>query len=185
MVHQNDIVAPPEAKAFYKTSEYAAELTDLVNSVRQKLDTDGLGDRLFAMYRAKESEYGGKYRMILVGAVMMRAGAKICNADLRHLRDLVPHINCNEGFVLPLFDEGFRGPGRRQFLAALDHYQPGTPRNFAVPSCFACGKTEGDIGKGLRMCSRCETASYCDKVSQVTPTQGPPWQFYQWTAACC
>ncbi|KAJ9130235.1 MYND finger domain-containing protein [Coniochaeta hoffmannii] len=171
-VYQNDIVASPEAKEFYKTAEYATELDAVVASIRQRLDTDNLGDRLFAMYRAKENEYGGKYRVIVVGAVMMRVGAKIRDADLQHLRDLVPQINCNEGRAPPLNDYGFRGPGKRQFLAALDAYQPGTPRSFAEPSCFACGKTEPDIGKALLKCSRCQMAFYCDKACQRAHWQG-------------
>jgi hypothetical protein len=131
------MLAPQEAREFSKTAEYASELDTLVTSVRRKLDSDGRGDKLFDMYRAKENEDSGKYRLILVGALMMRAGAMIREADMQYLRQLVPQINCNEGYVLPIFDEGFRGPGKRQFLAALDHYQPGTPRNFSEPSCYA------------------------------------------------
>lgn len=164
MVHQTDMLAPQKARDYYQTAEYAASLADLVTTVRQQLDTDGLGNKLFDKYRDENHIYFGRYRIILVGALMMRAGAKIREEDIQHLREVVPQINCNEGYRLPLGDQGFRGPGKRQFLAALDHYQPGVPRSFAVPSCFACGKIQEDIGKALQKCARCQGAHYCDKV---------------------
>ncbi|KAI0882090.1 uncharacterized protein GGS22DRAFT_171496 [Annulohypoxylon maeteangense] len=83
---------------------------------------------------------------------------------MHHLRELVPRINCNSGFTLPTHDQGFRTPGRAQFLAALDHYQPGVPRNYNEPSCFHCGKVKADLGKKLSNCSHCKAAWYCDKV---------------------
>lgn len=175
MVHQTDMLAPPEARAFYKTEEYAAELRVLVASIRERLNAGGLGDRLLAKYRAKENEFDGKYRLILVGALMMRRGAKIRDVDLQHLRDLVPQINCNECYTLPIFDEGFRGPGKRQFLAALDHYQSGVPQSFAEPSCFACGKINADIGKVLDRCARCNGALYCDKVTSTLSVMVTLW----------
>lgn len=70
---------------------------------------------------------------VILGALMMRAGANIKPEDIQHLRDLVPQINCNSAATLPLFDKGFRNPGRAQYSAALDHYQPGVPRNFQEP----------------------------------------------------
>lgn len=145
-------------------ADNAAGQDELTASVRQKLDTDGLGDKLFAKYRDVNDLFYGKYQVIVVGALMMRAGAKIRDEDIRYLRDLVPRINCNEGYTWPLGDQGFRGPGKRQFLAALDHYQPGVPRSFYSPSCFACGKIQVDIGKALQKCARCHEAMYCDKV---------------------
>lgn len=164
MVHQTDMLAPNDARAFYNSDEYGPVLEATVAENREKLDS-GLGDQLFAKYRANENEYGGKYRLILVGALMRRAGAKIKNEDLQHLRDLVPQINCNEGYASPLMDEGFRGPGKRQFLAALDNYTPGMPRSFGEPSCFSCGKIGADIQKHLDKCSRCKEAWYCNHVS--------------------
>jgi hypothetical protein len=165
MIHQTDMLAPPEARAFYGTAEYASQLDAIITAIRQKLDTAGLGDRLLAMYRGRENEHNGKYRVIVVGALMMRAGAKIRDEDLQHLRDLVPDIHCVEGYAMPIADDGFRGAGKRQFLAALDHYRPGVPRSFADPSCFACGKISADIGKSLDLCSQCKKAWYCNKVS--------------------
>ncbi|KAI3327688.1 hypothetical protein HD806DRAFT_331215 [Xylariaceae sp. AK1471] len=170
MVHQTDMLAPPEALLYYKTYEYARELDQLVVENRQKLDANGLGDRVMAHWRANESKihgsYGGKYCVIIAGALLMRAGAKIKESDLQHLRELVPQINCNPGYALPLMDEGFRGPGKAQFLAALDNYQPGSPRSFQESSCFSCGKVKADVGNKPLQCARCEGAWYCNKDCQ-------------------
>ncbi|CAI0646701.1 unnamed protein product [Colletotrichum noveboracense] len=43
MVNQTDMMAPPEVREFYKTSEYREELDAIIMSIREKLDT-GLGD---------------------------------------------------------------------------------------------------------------------------------------------
>lgn len=98
--------------------------------MRAKLDTDGAGTALLARYRAKEGEYQGQYRVLLFGALMMRAGAQLSNEDRQHMRALVSQVNCNEGYMWPLGDDGFRGPGQRQFLVALERYQVGVPRDF-------------------------------------------------------
>lgn len=104
-----------------------------VSTMRAKLDTDGAGAALFARYRAKEREFQGQYRVLLFGALMMSAGAQLRDQDRQHMRDLVPLVNCNEGFTWPLWDGGFRGPGKRQFLVALERYQVGVPRDFRTP----------------------------------------------------
>ncbi|KAK8045453.1 C6 transcription factor [Apiospora rasikravindrae] len=165
LVHQTDMLAPQDCKDFYQTEEYKVELAQKIVEDRRKLDA-GFADRLFDIYRAKEHEDQGKYRVVLVGALIMRAGAKIRDGDLQHLRDLVPEIHCSPKFALPMFDEGFRSPGKAQFLAALDHYTPGTPRNFSEPSCFTCGKVEADIGNAPMSCARCKGAWYCDTACQ-------------------
>ncbi|KAJ5186413.1 hypothetical protein N7449_011177 [Penicillium cf. viridicatum] len=171
MVHQSDMLAPPEAAAVYRTPEYAHELANvIVPYVRQKLDTSNLGERMFAASRAKESDpddlfQESKYSTIILGALMMRSGARINAADLQHLRDLVPQINCTSRHTL-LDDHGFRSPGRAQFLAALDHYHPGVARSFQEPSCFKCGKIEEDIGRKPLQCKKCKIATYCGKDCQ-------------------
>ncbi|KAJ5159012.1 uncharacterized protein N7500_008663 [Penicillium coprophilum] len=171
MVHQTDMLAPADARALYSTAEYANSLANVtVPYIRQKFDTDNLGERLFAASRAKESDTNdfmqqSKYRTIILGALMMRAGARINAADLQHLRDLVPQINCNSR--RPLFeDHGFRTPGKAQFLAALDHYQPGVARSFQEPTCFNCGKIEAEIGHKPLQCKKCNIATYCSKDCQ-------------------
>lgn len=85
---------------------------------------------------------------------------------MQYLRETANQVTWVPDFALPIFDPGFRGPGKAQFLAALDHYQPGVPRDFDEPSCFYCGKVEVDIGKALTECGTCKMAWYCDKVSR-------------------
>jgi hypothetical protein len=108
----------------------------LVKKNLKKLD-HGLGDMLFGKYRALERDAkpfeAPRYRVILFGAIMMRAGAKIRDDDMKHLRELVPKVPSREGYNRPLNDDCFRGPRRAHFLAALEHYQPGVPRNFEEP----------------------------------------------------
>ncbi|KAI1457793.1 hypothetical protein F4805DRAFT_457472 [Annulohypoxylon moriforme] len=77
MIHQTDMLCPEIMRIYYQTDEYAEELSKLVTDIRTKLDTDGLGHRIFAHWRSKETEIGGEYRVIVVGALLMRAGAKI------------------------------------------------------------------------------------------------------------
>ncbi|KAI0835615.1 hypothetical protein F5Y06DRAFT_123237 [Hypoxylon sp. FL0890] len=166
MIHQTDMIAPIEARLYYETPEYEEELAQLVIKTREKLDADDLGHRLLRHWRGKEGESGGKYRVIIAGALLMRAGAKIEELELNHLRELVPYINCNQAFTIPLFDEGFRAPGKAQFLAALENYKPGIPRNYAEPSCFYCGKVQADIGRALSTCSGCKEAWYCGRDCQ-------------------
>lgn len=144
--------------------------------IRQKFDS-GMGNELFEKYRAAE-KHGpddfddmSKYLTIVFAAMMMEYGATIKEDHIKHLRDLVPKIHCNEGPANPLCDHGFRGPGKRQFLAALDNYQAGKPRSFQKPSCHNCGKINDDInaeGKTLLKCGGCGNRSaaawFCDKV---------------------
>ncbi|KAJ5827517.1 hypothetical protein N7447_004280 [Penicillium robsamsonii] len=171
MVHQTDMFAPEDALANYSTAKYADLLANItVPYIRQKLDTDDLGEQLFATSRAKENDPDDflqefKYRTIILGALMMRAGARINAADLQHLRDLVPQINCTPRRTL-FVDHGFRTPGKAQFLAALDQYEPGVARSFQEPSCFKCGRIEADIGHKPLQCKRCKVATYCSKDCQ-------------------
>jgi hypothetical protein len=166
MIHQTDMLAPQEAREFYQTDAYAEKLNELVEENRKKLDA-GLGDKLLDKFRAKENDpWFGELRVILLGAIMMRAGAKIRNDEMQHLRELANKFPGIEGFRLPISDNGLRGPGEAQFLAALDNYQPGTPRSFQEPSCFKCGKVKRDIGKAPLRCARCKDAWYCDNDCQ-------------------
>jgi hypothetical protein len=132
MVFQTDMLAPALARTYYRTEEYKNKLAnEIVPYVRWKLDTKGLGDQLFAAYRAEETKPPGmdgnpRYTTIIFGALMLRAGAKIKAEDLQHLRDLVPQVT-------QLRNDDFRTPGRAQFLAALDRYQPGIPSDFQEP----------------------------------------------------
>jgi len=140
-------------------------------AVCEKLDS-GLGEKLFNQYRETENTSGGSlfeegrlYLVIILAAMMMRCGAKIREEDRQHLREIFPAIPSREGYMWSLCDNGFRGPGKRQFLAALDHYQTGTPRSFSHASCFACGKTNTDLASPLLRCGGCDgPAWFCDKV---------------------
>ncbi|GLI74477.1 hypothetical protein PoHVEF18_002719 [Penicillium ochrochloron] len=136
-VNQTDMLAPEDALARYKTKDYAKHLADvIVPSVRARFDKNNLGERLMAKSRTKEGKIdwdnltSGEYKTIILGALLMRVGAKINEKDLQHLRDLVPQVVCIPGTTWALEDTGFRSPGQSQFLAALDAYEPGKPRNF-------------------------------------------------------
>lgn len=144
--------------------------------IRHKLDS-GLGDELFEKYRALHvvDILGlAKTLPIVFGALMMEYGATIKEDHIKYLRDLVPEIQSSEGTMAILADCGFRGPGKRQFLAALDNYQAGEPRSFHQPSCHGCGKVNSDIkpeGKTLLKCGGCKNeiaaAWFCDKVRML------------------
>lgn len=89
MIHQTDMCCPPDIKAYYETDEYKKKLEGIVADRCKKLNS-GIGDKLFKIFRKKEDEPRGKYRVILAGAIMMRAGAVIKQDDFDHLRELVP-----------------------------------------------------------------------------------------------
>lgn len=134
MIHQTDQVAPEEARNFYKSDEYKdVLLPGIVAQCRQVLDA-GAGDRLMNLYRSRENQpqnvLDGRYQVIIVGALLMRAGARIRKDDLNHLRELLPLIPCREQCERD--DEGFRGPGKAH-SGCLDYYKPGIPRNFQEP----------------------------------------------------
>ncbi|KAK7700620.1 hypothetical protein SLS64_010764 [Diaporthe eres] len=148
MIHQTDMCCPPDIKAYYETDEYKKKLESIISDRRNTLNS-GIGDALFKIFRKREQEPEGKYRVILVGAIMMRAGAVIKDDDFNHLRGLVREIPCRDGLnpvlrsnpgVVQLLaadlnggDKGFRHPGKVQFLAALENYKPGVPRSFQEP----------------------------------------------------
>ncbi|KAJ5708101.1 hypothetical protein N7488_007902 [Penicillium malachiteum] len=134
-VNHSDMLAPADARAIYQTKEYADELKNtIIPYVREKFDKNNLGYDLFAKCRCLDEDLlYGKYPVIIFGAMMMRVGAKMKEEDLQYLRDLAPTIHSSPGYVWFRNDQGFRDPGRTQFLAALDHYQAGVPRSFAEP----------------------------------------------------
>ncbi|KAJ5494579.1 Zinc finger MYND-type [Penicillium fimorum] len=120
MVHQTDMLAPADVRALYSTAQYANSLAnDTIPYIREKFDTDNLGERFFAACRAKENDTGD-----------------------------------------------FLTPGKAQFLAALDHHEPGVARSFQEPSCFKCGRIEAGIGHKPLQCKKCKVATYCGKDCQ-------------------
>ncbi|KAL2881921.1 hypothetical protein SGCOL_002657 [Colletotrichum sp. CLE4] len=132
LINKTDMLAPVEIREFYQTEEHEQGIRALVVKIRERLDS-GVGDKLLKKYRALEHKHQGQYQTIVIGALMMRAGAKIKADDLQHLRDLVPKGPCQYRFALPIKNFGFHDPGKAQFLAALDNYQSGTPRDFHEP----------------------------------------------------
>ncbi|KAG8165831.1 hypothetical protein KVR01_004383 [Diaporthe batatas] len=135
---------------------------------RCKLDA-GLCDKLFKDYRSKENTFwipDRKMYTVVLAAMVMQSGARISDDNMQHLRELVPRIHSSPGYASPLADDGFRDPGKVQFLAALEYYKPGTPRTFCELSCYHCGKIQADLGEALNRCARCKVASYCNKDCQ-------------------
>ncbi|KAF9879699.1 SMB protein [Colletotrichum karsti] len=169
MVHQTDQMAGPDMLKFYKSDEYRKELKGQVANVRKQLDA-GLCDKIFEKYRPLEHEKDGQFRVILVGALMMRAGAKIKQDDLDHLKELADGMEGEHGFSYGrAFDilhqdekSPLRYPGKVQFLTALENYKAGVPRDFGEPSCFNCGKIEADLGAVPKKCGKCGVAWFCN-----------------------
>lgn len=99
---------------------------------RDKLNA-GLCDKLFKEFRSKENTFwipDRKMYTVILAAMVMQSGARISDDNMQHLHEIVPQIHSSPGYALPFGDEGFRDPGRAQFLAALEYYKPGTPRTF-------------------------------------------------------
>lgn len=91
----------------------------------------GLCDKLFAKYRdvsksqtqardrsltpAAEGGAAGPYKVVKLGAMMMRCGAKIKDDEMEHLRQVVDQCEVRDGYASPVGDFGFRGPSKSQF----------------------------------------------------------------------
>lgn len=73
---------------------------------------------------------GDEFAEIIIGALMMQAGAKLRPKDKRRLRKILPVFPEGDD-KLP--ENGFSNAGQAQFSAALDHYRAGTPRDFQCP----------------------------------------------------
>ncbi|KAJ3176896.1 IMP1 inner mitochondrial membrane peptidase-like, partial [Irineochytrium annulatum] len=103
----------------HESTVTAQQLCDL----RTKLDS-GYGDRLMDYYRHPSRERGHEaaYRTGIVGALLMRVGAKIRQDDMNHLQEIL--MRCEHGFM---------EPGRAQFGRALAQHTPGKARSFREP----------------------------------------------------
>jgi hypothetical protein len=135
LVHQSDMLCPEEIRAWYQSSEYQPVLEGMIKECRKKLDS-GIGSSTFETLVRKASEpttNNGDYQIILFGALMMRCGAKMTSAQNGYLERLLPRIPAHAEYMLPMFDGGFRLPGKLQFKAALQNYKEGTPRSFQEP----------------------------------------------------
>ncbi|KAM7183926.1 hypothetical protein V8F20_012425 [Naviculisporaceae sp. PSN 640] len=171
-----EFIATGQADA-HQEADISESLLDDQNKEAMRLRLDnGLGKLIFTKLRAEEDDpehnwlgkRDGKYRVCIFGALMMRLGAQIDDEDMQHLREIVSEVPCRQGFQLPLCDDGFRDPGKWQFIAALEHYKPGTPRDFDCPSCGNCGRIKDDLGAALKKCAGCEheVAYFCNKDCQ-------------------
>lgn len=87
---------------------------------------------------------GDKFTEIIIGALMMQAGAELRDEDMERLREILACFPDGED-ELP--ENGFSNAGQAQFSAALDHYRAGVPRDFLTPRsvvlihvsyCFYC-----------------------------------------------
>lgn len=125
------MLAPPESKDYYKTDSYHNVLSELPLHKQAKLNAGNTANKLFDEFRAKQHEPHGKYRMIIVGTLIIRTGATLRETDIQYLRHLTEQVDCKPGYD----NAGFRYPGKAQFLAALNSYEVGTPRNFEEPRC--------------------------------------------------
>ncbi|KAK0669233.1 hypothetical protein QBC41DRAFT_224255 [Cercophora samala] len=148
------------------TAEHQAALNKLIIEVRAKLDT-GIGQKILQEAWSSVTRHFFEGEPIFAAALLLRAGAKISPGDLKHLRKLAEKI---EPPSVKNMNVGLCGPGRAQFMAALDSYKHGIPRNFCEPSCFCCGKTEVDTGRPPFSCKSCKDKGlegwYCDRACQ-------------------
>jgi len=107
-------------------------LKDMTND--QLLESvNNISDELFEDSRQKKDLFYGEYPTVVLGALMMGMGAKISPENITYLREAARNTHSSPGYQWPLGDIGFRDPGKAQFLAALDHYRDGEPRDFHGP----------------------------------------------------
>ncbi|KAK0707159.1 hypothetical protein B0T21DRAFT_298718 [Apiosordaria backusii] len=161
-----------ESREKYSTPGFQAELNSRITNVRERVD-QGFGEQLLAMSRGMELEVAEgdddlRYHTIIVGALLLRIGARISPDDCDHLRKIANEVPCHIDNSHENHHIGFRGAGKAQFLAALDAYSHGTPRDFFEPSCFHCGKITSEIEGNILRCARCskrnQSTWYCDSV---------------------
>ncbi|KAK5465504.1 hypothetical protein LTS15_002067 [Exophiala xenobiotica] len=140
------------------SSMNSQQLLDHINTI---------SDELFEDFIQKKEPIFGDYTVVIFGAVMMGAGAKISPENMTYLRQAADKTESHPGHRLPIGDLGFRDPGKAQFLAALNHYRNGEPRDLRGPSCFCCGRINQDLNpRSLMKCGRCKEAWYCNQECQ-------------------
>jgi len=129
LLKETDLGATTKAKELHDSLDENELLDFEVDELRKILDA-GLCDRLFKRLRSKTKDsLTPELRVILLGMLMMRAGATIKNDDMEYMRTIFPTIPSQSGYALPIFDLGFRDPGKAQVAAALEHYKNGVPRD--------------------------------------------------------
>lgn len=77
---------------------------------------------------------GDEFSEIIIGALMMQAGAQLRDEDKTRLREI---LACFPDGHDELPENGFNNAGQAQFSAALDHYRAGVPRDFQTPRSVA------------------------------------------------
>lgn len=91
---------------------------------------NAMSEELFQQYRNKPDGFYGQYATVVLAAVMMKTGSKISEDNRNFLRQTAAGTHSSPGYAMPLWDSGFRDPGKAQFLAALDNYEDGKARDF-------------------------------------------------------
>jgi hypothetical protein len=129
LMKDTDICATTKAKELHDSLE-ENDLLDFDAVELRKILEAGLCDGLFKKLRTKTKDsLTPELRVILLGMVMMQAGATISDSDMEYMRKFLPQIPSQSGYALPIFDLGFRDPGKAQVSAALEHYKNGVPRD--------------------------------------------------------
>ncbi|KAK4935224.1 hypothetical protein LTR10_023686 [Elasticomyces elasticus] len=137
-----------------------------MTSLQVRDHLNSISDRLFLQCRKKGDLWYGKYKTIILGVLLMSGGVKL-GSHRTFLYQAAGRVGSSPGYRPPMNDIGFRDPGKVQFLAALDHYEDGKPRDIQAPSCFKCGRISTDIRPAtLKNCGRCKKAWYCDQECQ-------------------
>lgn len=129
LIKETDICTTTKAKEVHDSLKELELLDFDIDELRKVLDA-GLCDRLFKKFRGKSTgSLTPELRVILLGMLMMRAGATINADDMEYMRTVFPQIPSQSGYALPIFDLGFRDPGKAQVAAALENYKNGVPRD--------------------------------------------------------
>ena len=129
LMKNTDIGATTKAKELHDSLDENDLMDFDVDDLRKILDA-GLCDRLFTRFRTKTKDsLTPELRVILLGMLMMRAGATIKTDDFEYMRTVLPRIPSQSGYALPIFDLGFRDAGKAQVVAALENYKNGVPRD--------------------------------------------------------
>jgi hypothetical protein len=121
------IYKPEKWDGFRTTQDAEKALDEMISEIRHRLDTDGLGEKLFDRSRHTPHPLCSKeYHTLLLGGIMMRVGAKIS----MHMRSML-HL-CNPAHVLDTPSV------RTQYIMALDRYRSGAPRDFEEDLLVDC-----------------------------------------------
>ena len=111
--------------------------------------------------------YRPHHDTIILGAMMMRVGAKIREDDIAHMLSLLRRASAKEHLMRE---------GLVQVRGALNNYRAGTPRDFYKDSCDNCGKTSDDDIDEMQDCERCKGSVWSEgwSCSQVGFLAHPP-----------